>query len=78
MSPRGRALAGERYDVEVGAVAHGGHCVARLDDAVPDVGGTVVFVRHTVPGERVMRQDEQARSVRGFAGYPPASKEELD
>jgi hypothetical protein len=28
--------------------------------------------------ERVMRQDEQARSARGFAGYPPASKEELD
>lgn len=32
--------------VEVGPVAHGGHCVARLD-------GQVVFVRHTLPGERV-------------------------
>ena len=32
--------------VEVGPVAHGGHCVARLD-------GRVVFVRHTLPGERV-------------------------
>jgi tRNA/tmRNA/rRNA uracil-C5-methylase (TrmA/RlmC/RlmD family) len=33
--------------VEVGPVAHGGHCVARHD-------GRVIFVRHTLPGERVM------------------------
>ncbi len=33
-------------EVEVGPVAHGGHCVARLD-------GQVVFVRHAIPGERV-------------------------
>ena len=33
-------------ELEVGPVAHGGHCVARLD-------GRVVFVRHTLPGERV-------------------------
>jgi len=32
--------------VDIGPVAHGGHCVARLD-------GQVVFVRHTMPGERV-------------------------
>ncbi|HYI56138.1 MAG TPA: TRAM domain-containing protein, partial [Microlunatus sp.] len=32
--------------VEVGPIAHGGHCVARLD-------GRVVFVRHALPGERV-------------------------
>ncbi|MEJ7633496.1 TRAM domain-containing protein [Aeromicrobium sp.] len=32
--------------VDVGPVAHGGHCVARLD-------GLVVFVRHALPGERV-------------------------
>ncbi|MET0448732.1 MAG: TRAM domain-containing protein [Aeromicrobium sp.] len=32
--------------VDVGPVAHGGHCVARLD-------GQVVFVRHALPGERV-------------------------
>lgn len=32
--------------VEVGPVAHGGSCVARLD-------GQVVFVRHALPGERV-------------------------
>lgn len=34
----------------VGPVAHGGHCVVRLDP--PDA--RVVFVRHAVPGERVV------------------------
>ena len=39
--------------VEVGPVAHGGHCVARLDEG--DGGpGRVVFVRHALPGERVL------------------------
>ncbi|WP_436495966.1 class I SAM-dependent RNA methyltransferase [Actinokineospora sp. HUAS TT18] len=38
---------GRRVEVEVGAVAHGGHCVARAD-------GRVVFVRHALPGERVV------------------------
>ncbi|WP_420177037.1 class I SAM-dependent RNA methyltransferase [Luteococcus sp. OSA5] len=33
--------------VEVGPVAHGGHCVARHD-------GRVIFVRHALPGEQVM------------------------
>jgi tRNA/tmRNA/rRNA uracil-C5-methylase (TrmA/RlmC/RlmD family) len=33
-------------DLQVGPVAHGGHCVARQD-------GRVVFVRHALPGERV-------------------------
>lgn len=33
-------------EVEVGPVAHGGHCVARHE-------GRVLFVRHTLPGERV-------------------------
>lgn len=32
--------------LEVGAIAHGGHCVARHE-------GRVVFVRHALPGERV-------------------------
>jgi tRNA/tmRNA/rRNA uracil-C5-methylase (TrmA/RlmC/RlmD family) len=40
-------LLGDRFEVEVGAVAHGGHCVARAPD------GRVVFVRHALPGERV-------------------------
>jgi tRNA/tmRNA/rRNA uracil-C5-methylase (TrmA/RlmC/RlmD family) len=33
-------------ELEVGAIAHGGHCVARHE-------GRVVFVRHALPGERV-------------------------
>ena len=36
----------ELVELEVGPVAHGGHCVARLH-------GRVVFVRHALPGERV-------------------------
>ncbi|MGH3544337.1 MAG: class I SAM-dependent RNA methyltransferase [Mycobacteriales bacterium] len=40
---------GRSFEVEVGAVAHGGHCVARAD-------GRVVFVRHTLPGERVVAE----------------------
>ena len=39
--------------MDVGPVAHGGHCVARLPTELPDVGGTVVFVRHALPGEQV-------------------------
>lgn len=50
---RGRSLVGETFEVEVGPVAHGGHCVARLPEGVPEAGGTVVFVRHALPGERV-------------------------
>jgi tRNA/tmRNA/rRNA uracil-C5-methylase (TrmA/RlmC/RlmD family) len=37
---------GQVVELEVGPVAHGGHCVSRLD-------GHVVFVRHAIPGERV-------------------------
>jgi tRNA/tmRNA/rRNA uracil-C5-methylase (TrmA/RlmC/RlmD family) len=37
----------EELELEVGAVAAGGACVARAPD------GRVVFVRHTLPGERV-------------------------
>jgi tRNA/tmRNA/rRNA uracil-C5-methylase (TrmA/RlmC/RlmD family) len=47
---RGRSLAGERFTVEVGPVAHGGHCVAR----VAEHDNRVVFVRHTLPGETVV------------------------
>jgi tRNA/tmRNA/rRNA uracil-C5-methylase (TrmA/RlmC/RlmD family) len=38
-------------DLRVGAVAHGGHCVARVP--VADGRERVVFVRHALPGERV-------------------------
>jgi tRNA/tmRNA/rRNA uracil-C5-methylase (TrmA/RlmC/RlmD family) len=41
---------GERFTAEVGPVAHGGHCVARL----PEPDARVVFVRHAIPGERVV------------------------
>jgi tRNA/tmRNA/rRNA uracil-C5-methylase (TrmA/RlmC/RlmD family) len=34
-------------ELEVGPIAHGGHCVARSE-------GRVVFVRHALPGERVL------------------------
>jgi tRNA/tmRNA/rRNA uracil-C5-methylase (TrmA/RlmC/RlmD family) len=40
---------GRRLEVEVGPVAHGGHCVARHE-------GRVVFVRHTLPGEVVVAE----------------------
>jgi tRNA/tmRNA/rRNA uracil-C5-methylase (TrmA/RlmC/RlmD family) len=40
-------LVGTRLEVDVGPVAHGGHCVARHE-------GRVVFVRHALPGERVV------------------------
>ncbi|MEU4381601.1 class I SAM-dependent RNA methyltransferase [Micromonospora echinofusca] len=52
MSPQedGRGLEeAERVEVTVGAVAPGGHCVAR-------VHGQVVFVRHALPGERVVAE----------------------
>lgn len=37
---------GRILELEVGPVAHGGHCVSRVD-------GRVLFVRHALPGERV-------------------------
>ncbi|MGY4642721.1 class I SAM-dependent RNA methyltransferase [Cellulomonas sp. URHB0016] len=40
------AINTDLVELEVGPVAHGGHCVARHE-------GRVVFVRHTLPGERV-------------------------
>ncbi len=49
----GPSAVGRRYEVTCGPWAHGGHVVARLDVAVPEIGGTVVFVRHALPGERV-------------------------
>ena len=53
MRREGPSLVGQRSAVEVGPVAHGGHVVARLPADLPGVGGSVVFVRHALPGERV-------------------------
>lgn len=47
--PQGVDLSGTRVELEIGQVAHGGSCVARHE-------GRVVFVRHTLPGERVVAQ----------------------
>ena len=50
-------------ELTAGEVAHGGWCVAR------DPGGRVVFVRHTLPGERVLARitDATAKFARAEA-----------
>jgi tRNA/tmRNA/rRNA uracil-C5-methylase (TrmA/RlmC/RlmD family) len=40
-------------ELEIGPIAHGGHCVARTDPDDEGGRGRVVFVRHALPGERV-------------------------
>ncbi|MGC5029721.1 class I SAM-dependent RNA methyltransferase [Micromonospora sp. DT229] len=47
----------EQVELTVAAVAPGGHCVARVD-------GQVVFVRHALPGERVVAEVTEVH--RGF------------
>ncbi|GGK88786.1 class I SAM-dependent RNA methyltransferase [Streptomyces flaveus] len=63
-SPAG-SLVGQEYEVEVGPVAHGGHCVARTSE------GQVLFVRHALPGERVVARvtegEEDSRFLRADA-----------
>lgn len=61
------AAAGDWLDrileLDVGPVAHGGHCVARVE-------GRVVFVRYALPGERVravVTEDRQAAFCRADA-----------
>lgn len=49
-SQTGESLIGREYEVEVGPVAHGGHCIARTSE------GQVLFVRHTLPGEKVVEK----------------------
>ncbi|MEU4493909.1 class I SAM-dependent RNA methyltransferase [Streptomyces sp. NPDC023998] len=59
------SLVGDEYEVEVGPVAHGGHCIARTEE------GRVLFVRHTLPGEKVVARitegDEDSRFLRADA-----------
>ncbi|WP_371535003.1 class I SAM-dependent RNA methyltransferase [Streptomyces sp. NBC_00466] len=59
------SLVGEEYEVEVGPVAHGGHCIARNEE------GRVLFVRHTLPGEKVIARvtdgEESSRFLRADA-----------
>ncbi len=45
---------GVEVEVDIGPVAHGGHCVARHD-------GRVIFVRLALPGERVVVRITEAR-----------------
>ena len=69
----GRGLAvGDEVEVEVTGFAHGGHCVARHE-------GQVLFVRHTLPGERVRARVTEVggwsalragRRRRGAVGVP--------
>lgn len=53
---RGASVVGQRHTVEVGPIAHGGHCVARVPvtNAAGEPESRVVFVRHTLPGEQVV------------------------
>lgn len=50
---------GDVLALEVGSVANGGHCVARHE-------GQVVFVRHTLPGERVRARVTELGAGRRF------------
>ncbi len=54
-APEGpRLTPGDLVELQAGEAAHGGWCVARLDGIAGTAGaGPVVFVRHTLPGERV-------------------------
>ncbi|MFF9688538.1 class I SAM-dependent RNA methyltransferase [Streptomyces sp. NPDC014623] len=56
----GESLIGREYEVEVGPVAHGGHCIARTDE------GQVLFVRHTLPGEKVIARITEGESGSRF------------
>ena len=60
---------GDVLELTVGEVVHGGWCVARQDDT-----GWVIFVRHALPGERVLATVTQAtaRFARAEATADPA------
>ena len=61
------SLVGTSFEVEVGPVAHGGHCVARHD-------GRVVFVRHALPGERVRVRRHRGRRGDRVPARPTRSR----
>ncbi|WP_073950452.1 class I SAM-dependent RNA methyltransferase [Streptomyces kebangsaanensis] len=65
VGPEKGSLVGQEYEVEIGPVAHGGHCIARTPE------GQVLFVRHALPGERVVARvtegEEGARFLRADA-----------
>ncbi|MBK7723503.1 MAG: class I SAM-dependent RNA methyltransferase [Austwickia sp.] len=50
---------GAEFDLDVGAIAHGGHCVGRHE-------GRVVFVRHALPGEQVRARVTKTGSGKRF------------
>src|SRR5688500_20310409 len=68
---RGLGWVGTEFEATVGPVAHGGHCVARHE-------GRVVFVRHTLPGERVVVRVTEDRhpgfcragAIEGLEAFP--------
>jgi tRNA/tmRNA/rRNA uracil-C5-methylase (TrmA/RlmC/RlmD family) len=58
---------GRVVELEIGPVAHGGHCVARLEgEGSPGGRGRVVFVRHTLPGERVRARLSETGATASF------------
>ncbi len=76
MTGQREPLVGRRFDVEVGAVAHGGHFVARVATGAedpqaqgPEDREMVVFVRHALPGESVTVEitEDSGRFLRGDA-----------
>ncbi|MDH2416562.1 methyltransferase [Nocardioides sp. CER19] len=57
--PRGRSRVGERFETVAGPIAHGGHVVVRVPtggvhEPTGEPETRVVFVRHALPGERVL------------------------
>ena len=67
LTPATSATVGRLSSVEVGPVAHGGHCVARHE-------GRVVFVRHALPGERVVARVTEGDERRPVPARPTPSR----